>query len=545
MVEQGVTTPKKPGTIPAAEQPQFSYSSDAKSYVHNDNEGNFSVVPGVDPTGKPLSSGEAYGQYKKTGRHLGSFDSAQDAQKYADFTTKQFGVNFANKIQNTVRAGAAIRELAGNITPPDNNLPSVTGMIKTAMEDFASLVDSPYEFSTPSDYAKEGAEQEAFNAVFDLGVGQAGVVAGKAAVAGEAFIKSIASGNHVSMFGATPSPRASRDVWNRFNAQQSKAFEMRAKGRTREEVFYETGMVESIDGKWKYEVAHPDMRFNKEAMVYNLGKEVAKSMPELGKLGWTHGKNSAGTVKDFLHSPTLFKQWPELGDIKINIVDRADIPRTGGWYDMLTNEITLNKTVALTGLRLDPNYLNKFMIHEMQHVLQNGQGMAPGANPKQIFKHYDEMFKKANKLIGETVKEKGGWSNLTQRELDNIASLKSMQAHVQSIVDNEGEYFLYRYNPGEVDARLAEQLVDHPGLAGLFPYGSHRTAKANAPTESSFLPSPYDVRFIPERRSQTPITSAEGFDSRRKALPVTQRATPKNTGGGPIDGRKTGTNDPL
>ena len=77
----------EPGNIDLNNQPVVGHANGSISTVKSmsfDEDGKEVVVPMVSPEGKMLSDKEAFDLYRKTGKHLGKFDSAANATQYAN-----------------------------------------------------------------------------------------------------------------------------------------------------------------------------------------------------------------------------------------------------------------------------------------------------------------------------------------------------------------------------------------------------------------------------------------------------------------------------
>lgn len=114
-----------------------------------------------------------------------------------------------------------------------------------------------------------------------------------------------------------------------------------------------TGWFRGVDNKWRFEVDDLPMRFKQghEPLDLEEGREY--------RLG------------DVIDHPELFKQYPALEDIKVQVLDTEG---AGGYWDWRSNLIAISKDTPK-----NDNYYLDILIHEIQHAIQLWEGFADGA----------------------------------------------------------------------------------------------------------------------------------------------------------------------
>jgi hypothetical protein len=124
----------------------------------------------------------------------------------------------------------------------------------------------------------------------------------------------------------------------------SKAKELTAAGRPREDIWRETGWFQGVDGNWRF--------------------EIDDSTAQL-----TGAKE--GKLRDVMTHPDLYNAYPEVGDIT---VIRDPDPSYLGSYDATNKIMTYNPDVG-------SERVLSTLIHEGNHGVQDVAGHAPGGNP--------------------------------------------------------------------------------------------------------------------------------------------------------------------
>ena len=115
-----------------------------------------------------------------------------------------------------------------------------------------------------------------------------------------------------------------------------------------------TGWWLGKDGKWRYEISDDKMQFNPDGFVKN---------PE--------------TVGDYVKHDQLFRAYPWIADVKVNMVDKVTggTKETNGKYSNDGNFIELKNGMP-------PAKAKYVLAHELQHAVQYTEGFAHGTSPK-------------------------------------------------------------------------------------------------------------------------------------------------------------------
>ena len=175
-----------------------------------------------------------------------------------------------------------------------------------------------------------------------------------------------------------------------------------------------TGWERGADGKWRYEVEDfeidPKGLARKNRLWSNLswGKEYdalsdklfdgvelteeeAARFDELSEkaeeLRATYEANDVRYLDDYVKDENLFKAYPELKQIRVEIYN-APTSNTGATYYESQNLIRVNESV------LDRADFRSILAHEVQHTVQSIEGFARGGNSMTYRKHLDALKEK-------------------------------------------------------------------------------------------------------------------------------------------------------
>lgn len=175
-----------------------------------------------------------------------------------------------------------------------------------------------------------------------------------------------------------------------------------------------TGWERGADGKWRYEVEDfeidPKGLARKNRLWSNLswGKEYdalsdklfdgvelteeeAARFDELSEkaeeLRATYEANDVRYLDDYVKDENLFKAYPELKQIRVEIYN-APTSNTGATYYGSQNLIRVNESV------LDRADFRSILAHEVQHTVQSIEGFARGGNSMTYRKHLDALKEK-------------------------------------------------------------------------------------------------------------------------------------------------------
>ena len=150
------------------------------------------------------------------------------------------------------------------------------------------------------------------------------------------------------------------------------AKKMEEEGKTRREIYDETGWFRGADDKWRFEIDDSQMQYR------------YAGVPGLSA---------------YLQNTKLFEAYPELRDVTIKFEKLEDGIK--GIYNEKENEITLDES-----LKEEPGTV---LLHEIQHAIQRIEGHANGANREYWERRIEEGFD------ARTAEEKAKEWNLTKQ----------------------------------------------------------------------------------------------------------------------------------
>lgn len=175
-----------------------------------------------------------------------------------------------------------------------------------------------------------------------------------------------------------------------------------------------TGWERGDDGKWRYEVEDfeidpkglarrnrlwSNLSWGKEYDALSdklfdgveLTEEEAARFDELSEkaeeLRATYEANDVRYLDDYVKDENLFKAYPELKQIRVEIYN-APTSNTGATYYESQNLIRVNESV------LDRADFRSILAHEVQHTVQSIEGFARGGNSMTYRKHLDALKEK-------------------------------------------------------------------------------------------------------------------------------------------------------
>ena len=175
-----------------------------------------------------------------------------------------------------------------------------------------------------------------------------------------------------------------------------------------------TGWERGADGKWRYEVEDfeidpkglarrnrlwSNLSWGKEYDALSdklfdgveLTEEEAARFDELSEraeeLRDTYEANDVRYLDDYVKDENLFKAYPELKQIRVEIYN-TPTSNTGATYYGSQNLIRVNESV------LDRADFRNILAHEVQHAVQSIEGFARGGNSMTYRKHLDALKEK-------------------------------------------------------------------------------------------------------------------------------------------------------
>lgn len=167
-------------------------------------------------------------------------------------------------------------------------------------------------------------------------------------------------------------------VENQTRSKKIQELEKRlASGENRLAIWKETGWYKAKDGRWKYFI-DDDL----DAI------DLSKVTTEDGDIA----PNSEITLGELYDNPILLKQFPYLADVKIKFVRL--LGSSGVLKDGVIS-IKANRTIPAERIK-------RTLLHELQHIIQEKEGMAVGTSPKDISISYsktvDAYWNEAGKI---------------------------------------------------------------------------------------------------------------------------------------------------
>lgn len=204
-------------------------------------------------------------------------------------------------------------------------------------------------------------------------------------------------------------------------ASLTEAINMLEEGKSKEDVFRETGWFQGVDKKWRYEISDDAMKVfpkgdakylnDKEYQRYqelektffngdasNLSKEELKEFDDLYN---KFLNRKSLRVDDVIQHDKLFEAYPFLRKIQIEFVKPETMNGASGRFNATEGKIYVD---LYEKARL--NDLKSTIIHELQHAIQNWSGYAGGASAEMyaginsvIDSYYYEEYKDSDTAI--------------------------------------------------------------------------------------------------------------------------------------------------
>lgn len=151
----------------------------------------------------------------------------------------------------------------------------------------------------------------------------------------------------------------------------NRAREMHAQGKSKQEIWRETGWLLGHDNKWRFEI--PD---------------------DLDKIDFTplfEDEYHIASLKDIYDNPRLYEAYPSLATRNVELTDKFD-DNTWGSFEVarypsgksLILGIKLNKKLVES----TPDKMKETLVHEIQHVIQEYEDFARGGNLTKGFDNY-------------------------------------------------------------------------------------------------------------------------------------------------------------
>ena len=151
----------------------------------------------------------------------------------------------------------------------------------------------------------------------------------------------------------------------------NRAREMHAQGKSKQEIWRETGWLLGHDNKWRFEI--PD---------------------DLDKIDFTplfEDEYHIASLKDIYDNPRLYEAYPSLATRNVELTDKFD---DNTWGSFEAARYPSGKSLIL-GIKLNkklvestPDKMKETLVHEIQHVIQEYEDFARGGNLTKGFDNY-------------------------------------------------------------------------------------------------------------------------------------------------------------
>ena len=206
------------------------------------------------------------------------------------------------------------------------------------------------------------------------------------------------------------------------NSLLLKAEQMLESGVDSESVRQETGWYKGYDGEWRYEIDDSKMALIRQ------GSEII----------------NYGMLDELISHDELFEAYPHLRYMGVIF---QDLGGKLGSYSRQFGDINIDSS-----LKNNPEELKNVLIHEIQHAIQDIEGLTHGSSPL----YWEEQLKK-NSDIGKTAEQKH--------------ELEELETKYREIENNNPDFFnemieLAEMEPdiprGEMDWDTLEQIEEDP-----------------------------------------------------------------------------------
>ena len=347
------------------------------------------------------------------------------------------------------------------------------------------------------------------------------------------------------------------------------AIEMEEAGKDGKTIWRATGWERGKDGQWRFELPDAKVKLN----VLN-----AEEMKNTN--GWY--------LYDFVEAKELFEAYPELNDIIVRIEDLG--PSTSGYYDSRSDEIYLNSRKLEDDIKVLSEFetlaengtdganeelhvmrtklakaINKTMVHEIQHAIQEIEGFAKGTSPEaaagldhsddpaySMQQRYKDRIRKRFANFTETARENLGISEERIEDFKNEVAMflyDKSKDKTESVSEEEASDILKHYAP-DADATILHDfmidlLKDYHAVNAFDPWmdSFHKYFRFAGETESRNIET--RMQLSDKKRRETPPSATEdmtrayqivrfsvaedSFDESEKDLMGTIPVRPENT----------------
>lgn len=377
------------------------------------------LIPTVAADGSGiLDTNAAIQQYRDTGQHLGTFDTPENADAYAQRLHEQQATQYDNKFSYVTNAPKYSQ--AGPVSLGDVAKSALNDTIKLGKHFIDAFTAGPKLMQKVSSGELDPNSDEALAAVNDIAM-NFGI--------GGLMTANLRPG--VGMFGG----RMSRDAVHMAERMEKQGFH-----ETSIKDF--TGLERGAEGKWRKEIADTDSRLDLSIMQPSHEGKVKYRSAYLGAI---------------LKHDKLFEAYPELMDIPVFEHPGLIKYNYHGAYSSKEKAIYLNPKISLEEAR-------STLLHEIQHAIQDIEGFSNMAknqvNPalsdevKREFLLSKEM-RPTIKNIVESVKQINKMKDPVLRQLAETFVKTDAQRAL-----NDAEFEVYRRLASEVEARNVEKRLE-------------------------------------------------------------------------------------
>jgi len=386
-------------------------------------------------------------RYSKNGKIQG-FTTATKAYLVQDGIAKgkAFGVlkhELGVHLQQVMLGNADFKALLASLEARQNEQSKTGDAIRTAMERVPKDTNPEHYWDEVLAYAVEMAPQAGIvrrfialikKALVKLGIDPKIFTAADLSALAESVLRREARGAQSSIPGklaSDPLPSfAGATAKQADKSQLAIAQQMQRDGAPRRGIWKKTGWYEIVpgSGQWSF--------------------EIDDSLSSV--------KMKDGYLEDVLTHPTLFKEYPQLGKVRVRFEDMGDKQR--GSYSPDKRIVKVNSNFASKEQR-------STLQHEVQHIIQTEEGFSEGGNARENIRGYASILKDLEEQvssINDSLKNAIGTPKyqfyLNEREylVDEIRKIEGDEGIVSRGMKE------YATQTGEAEARLVQARLDLP-----------------------------------------------------------------------------------
>ena len=229
---------------------------------------------------------------------------------------------------------------------------------------------------------------------------------------------------------------------------------MEMAGKSREEIFDETGWFRGHDGKWRFEISDKDAKLieppSRVGQKDAAGRTITfENMPAR--------RSAQKKLSDVLNHLKLFEQYPDLADLPV----KWDANSKSAYY-VPYHEARLGAKEYISLDPDDPDLLSR-ILHEVQHAVQSREQFSPGGSPQE-WKLVLEAMKAHEKYPGsplpmdlayEAYKRHAG--EVEARNVQQRRFLEEMRR--MRLEAGDAESLIRRLRPWETEDRPASKMI--------------------------------------------------------------------------------------